>query len=86
MIRSRTQDRDIAESGLALAEQFSRNPVQAELLKGVQFRKADISFDGDYALDLGGVRVRMTAVGPTHTMGDTVFFVEGDRVLLPATS
>jgi glyoxylase-like metal-dependent hydrolase (beta-lactamase superfamily II) len=81
MIRSRTQDRDIAESGLALAEQFSRNPVQAELLKGVQFRKADISFDGDYALDLGGVRVRMTAVGPTHTLGDTVFFVEGDRVL-----
>src|SRR4029453_4096274 len=81
MIRLRTQDRDIVESGLALAEQFLRNPVQAELLKGVQFRKADISFDGDYALDLGGVGVRIWAVGPTHTVGNKVFFVEGDRVL-----
>jgi glyoxylase-like metal-dependent hydrolase (beta-lactamase superfamily II) len=32
-------------------------------------------------LDLGGVRVRMLVVGPTHTRGDTVFFVEGDNVL-----
>jgi glyoxylase-like metal-dependent hydrolase (beta-lactamase superfamily II) len=32
-------------------------------------------------LDLGGVRVRMLVVGPTHTRGDTGFFVEGDGVL-----
>jgi glyoxylase-like metal-dependent hydrolase (beta-lactamase superfamily II) len=81
MIRARTQEQDIAQAGLALAEQFSRNPVQAELLKGAQFRKADITFDGGYQLDLGGVRIRMMSVGPTHTFGDTVFFVEGDAVL-----
>jgi glyoxylase-like metal-dependent hydrolase (beta-lactamase superfamily II) len=27
------------------------------------------------------VRVRFLVVGPTHTRGDTAFFVEGDRVL-----
>ena len=32
-------------------------------------------------LDLGGVRVRFMMVGPTHTKGDTAFFVEGDGVL-----
>ena len=31
-------------------------------------------------LDLGGVRVRLLWLGPGHTRGDTVAFVEGDRV------
>ncbi len=33
-------------------------------------------------LDLGGVHVRAWGVGPTHTLGDTVFYVEEDKVLL----
>ena len=53
----------------------------AELLKDAAGRKADITFDRDYTLDLGGVRVRFLVVGPTHTRGDTGFFVEGDGVL-----
>lgn len=82
LIRSQDQQKDIAEFGLALAEQFaSRNATMAELLKGADYRKADISFDKEYHLDLGGVRVQMLAVGPTHTRGDTVLFVEGDDVL-----
>ena len=32
-------------------------------------------------LDLGGVRVRIMWLGPGHTRGDTVMFVEEDRVL-----
>jgi glyoxylase-like metal-dependent hydrolase (beta-lactamase superfamily II) len=32
-------------------------------------------------LDLGGVRVRIMAMGYNHTRGDTAFFVEGDGVL-----
>src|SRR6185503_17304748 len=48
---------------------------------GATGRKADITFDRDYTLDLGGVRVRMLVVGPTHTRGDTGFHVEGDGVL-----
>lgn len=82
MIRSRGEDADIAEFGLQLAQTFaSQSPVRAELLKDAAYRKTDISFDRTYELDLGGVRVRMLAVGPTHTRGDTAFFVEGDRTL-----
>jgi glyoxylase-like metal-dependent hydrolase (beta-lactamase superfamily II) len=82
MIRSRDQDADIAEFGLQLATTFaSQSAVRAELLKGATFRKTDLSFDHDYTLDLGGVRVRMIAVGPTHTRGDTVFLVEGENIV-----
>ena len=38
-------------------------------------------FATEQRLDLGGVTVRLVAVGPTHTRGDTVAFVEPDRVL-----
>ena len=51
------------------------------MLQGATGRKADITFDREHTLDLGGVRVRMLVVGPTHTRGDTIFFVEGDNVL-----
>jgi glyoxylase-like metal-dependent hydrolase (beta-lactamase superfamily II) len=82
VIRSRDQDADIAEFGLQLANSFaSQSAVRAELLKGATFRKTDLSFDHDYTLDLGGVRVRMIAVGPAHTRGDTVFFIEGESIV-----
>ena len=55
--------------------------MTAELLKDATGRKADITFDRDYLLDLGGVRVRLLVVGPTHTRGDTALLVEGDGVL-----
>jgi glyoxylase-like metal-dependent hydrolase (beta-lactamase superfamily II) len=82
LIRSKDQEADIAQYGLALANTFaSRSPINAELLKDVQYRKADITFDKTYVVDLGGVIVRIVAVGPNHTRGDTVAFVEPDRVL-----
>ena len=82
MIRAQDEEADIAQYGLALAKTFaSRSPLNAELLAGVSYRPADIRFDKDYRLDLGGVQVRMVSVGPNHTRGDTVFFVEGDKVL-----
>ncbi len=82
MLRSRGQDADIAEFGLQLANTFaSQSPVRAQLLKGAQFRKTDISFDSTYHLDLGGVAVQLVTVGPTHTRGDTVCLVEGDAIL-----
>lgn len=82
LLRSRGEDEDIREFGLQLAETFaSQSPVRAQLLKGATYRKTDIQFDRSYTLDLGGVQVRMLPVGPTHTRGDTAFFVEGDRTL-----
>jgi glyoxylase-like metal-dependent hydrolase (beta-lactamase superfamily II) len=78
MIRSEDQKKDIAENGLNLANVFSqRSALNAELLKDATFRPADISFDKEYSLDLGGVTARIMAVGPNHTRGDTVVFVDG---------
>jgi len=82
IIRARAQQQDIDEFGLSLAKTFaSRSPLVAELLDGAQFRKANVIFDREHTLDLGGVRVRMLSLGPTHTRGDTIVWVEGDRVL-----
>ena len=52
-----------------------------DLLRDTERRIADITFDRQHLLDLGGVRVQLLVVGPTHTRGDTGFFVEGDGVL-----
>lgn len=82
MLRARAQVQDIEEFNLQLAQTFSkRSPLVAELLKGATYRAADIVFDREHRLDLGGVHVRLMAVGPTHTRGDTIAFVEEDRVL-----
>jgi glyoxylase-like metal-dependent hydrolase (beta-lactamase superfamily II) len=82
MIRARTQVQDIDEFGLQVAELFAkRSAINAELLKDATFRKADITFERDHDLDLGGLRVRLTAMGANHTRGDTVVWVEADKVL-----
>ena len=81
-VSSTVQEAEFAELGQQMIRTFAgRTPVMGELLEGARGRKADLTFDRDYTLDLGGVRVRMLVVGPTHTRGDTGFFVEGDGVL-----
>lgn len=82
LIRSTDEVKDIAEFGLQLAKVFAgRSAINAELLKGADFRKADVTFEGSYDLDLGGVQAKITAMGPNHTAGDTVIWIESDRVL-----
>ena len=82
IIRARAQQQDIDEFGLALAKTFAaRSPLVADLLKDARFRTADVIFDHEHTIDLGGVRVRLLALGPTHTRGDTIVWVEGDRIL-----
>ena len=81
-VNSRVQEAEFAEGGAQQIQAFSRrSPMTAELLQGATGRKVDITFDRDYTLDLGGVRVRFLVVGPTHTRGDTALLVEGDGVL-----
>jgi glyoxylase-like metal-dependent hydrolase (beta-lactamase superfamily II) len=81
-VNSTVQEAEFAQAGDAQIKQFSGfSPMAAELLKDAHGRKADVTFEHDYVLDLGGVRVRFLVVGPTHTRGDTGFFVEGDNVL-----
>src|SRR5689334_3906512 len=82
ILRAAAVQQDIDEMGMKWVGIFSgRSPEFAEILKGATFRKPDEVFDKEKTLDLGGVRVRMLWLGPGHTRGDTVFFVEGDNVL-----
>lgn len=82
MIRSRAQVSEIAEYGQTTADAFrKRSALNRELLEGAEFRSADITFDSEYAVDLGGVQVKLFAVGPNHTPGDTIAFVAQDGVL-----
>jgi glyoxylase-like metal-dependent hydrolase (beta-lactamase superfamily II) len=82
MLRSTDQQKDIAEFGLQMAQTFSaRSPFVADLLKDAGFRPADIVFEREQAVDLGGVRVRVIAMGANHTRGDTVFLIEPDGIL-----
>ncbi len=81
-VNSMTQEAEFAENGMQMVQMFSgRSPATAEILKDAVRRDAAITFDREHRLDLGGVAVRFLVVGPTHTRGDTVFFVEGDNVL-----
>jgi glyoxylase-like metal-dependent hydrolase (beta-lactamase superfamily II)/protein-tyrosine-phosphatase len=82
MVRSRDQVDEIAATGLEMAKRFAGfSPLHAELLQGAEFRKADITFETEHTLDLGGVTVRFLAMGFNHTRGDTATFVEPDKVL-----
>ena len=81
-VNSKVQEAEFAEGGAQQIKTFSgRSPATAEILKDATGRKADITFDREHTLDLGGVHVRLVVVGPTHTRGDTGFFVEEDSVL-----
>jgi glyoxylase-like metal-dependent hydrolase (beta-lactamase superfamily II) len=83
VVRAVAQQQDIDEMGLKWVKNFSdRSPVIAGVLQGIDgFRVPAELFEKEKALDLGGVRVRVMRLGPGHTRGDTVVFVEGDRVL-----
>ncbi len=82
MIRSLAQIQDIRETGPEMTARFSGfSPFNAELLRGAEFRDADLTFDTEHVLDLGGVRVRILTMGNNHTPGDQAFFVEPDGIL-----
>jgi glyoxylase-like metal-dependent hydrolase (beta-lactamase superfamily II) len=82
VIRAAAQQQDVDEMGMPFVDRFrQRSPEIADLLKDVTFRPPAEIFETEKVLDLGGVRVRLLRLGPGHTRGDTVIFVEGDRVL-----
>jgi glyoxylase-like metal-dependent hydrolase (beta-lactamase superfamily II) len=83
MVRSKEQEADIQDTGLSTAKIFANfSPVIGELLQGAEFRKADITFEREQMVDLGGVRARVMAMGANHTRSDIAVFVEPDRVLV----
>jgi len=79
LIRSQDQIDDIAAgAGMNLVPVFAaHSALNAELLKDAHHRPADITFDHSYALDLGGLKAKIYAMGTNHTHGDTVVLVDG---------
>ena len=84
LVMTRIQQQDMNELGKQIQDTFaSRSPITADLLNGVAYPSPDILFDREYRLDLGGVDARLLWRGPAamHTRGDTMVFIEEDRVL-----
>ena len=83
IIRAAAQQLDVEEMGIKWVQNFaSRSPVIADVLKGfTAYRTPTEFFETEKVLDLGGVRARIIRLGPGHTRGDTVVFVEQDAVL-----
>jgi glyoxylase-like metal-dependent hydrolase (beta-lactamase superfamily II) len=81
-VRPAVQHQEMQEVGKTIQNTFSNlSPLHKELLEGVEYPRADLLFDREQRLDLGGIHVRLFTRGPLHTKGDTMIFVEEDRVL-----
>jgi glyoxylase-like metal-dependent hydrolase (beta-lactamase superfamily II) len=85
LIRNRVQQQDMERHGVEILDRFRQmSALNAELLKGVAtLRAADIQFENEAKLDLGGgVTARLLWLGEGHTKGDELTFVEPDRTLV----
>ena len=84
LIRPSAQQDEIGRRGTEYIDLFSSRSAQnKELLQGVKLRQADIVFDREATLYLGGVTVRLFWWGAAHTKGDELIFVPEDSVLIP---
>ena len=82
VIRAAAQQLDVEEMGMKMVATFAnRSSAMAEILQGAKFRTPAEIFEKEKIVDLGGVKVHIMRLGPGHTRGDTVAFVEGDGVL-----
>ncbi len=81
-IRPAIQQQEMQEVGKTIQNTFANmSPLHKELLDGVEYPRGDILFDREQRVDLGGIHVRLFTRGPLHTKGDTIVFVEEDRVM-----
>jgi glyoxylase-like metal-dependent hydrolase (beta-lactamase superfamily II) len=84
IIRNKEQQDEIDKSVAGHIEVFKKMSAQnMDLLQNVKFRAADVIFDRETKVDLGGVTARLFWLGPAHTKGDELIFVEEDSVLIP---
>lgn len=84
LIRPAAQQDEIDRRGAEYIDLFSSRSAQnKELLQGVKLRQADIVFDREARLDLGGVTARLYWWGAAHTKGDELIFIPEDSVLIP---
>jgi glyoxylase-like metal-dependent hydrolase (beta-lactamase superfamily II) len=83
LIRPRVQQDEMDEMGEAVLAGFRESPRFAPALGQTgPPRPADVIFEREAQLDLGGVTVRLMYLGAGHTLGDELIYVEQDRVLI----
>jgi len=84
IIRNSEQQEEMNKGVGAHMDAFRKMSAQnLDLLQNVKFRPPDVLFDREAKIDLGGVTARLFYVGPAHTKGDELIFVEEDSVLIP---
>ncbi len=83
IITPRAQRAELRRKGRGFIDRFIKifgDDVRS-LLDPVVLTDPDIVFDGAAEIDLGGLRVRLIHVGPAHTLGDTVIYLPGRKIL-----
>ena len=83
VIRDRVQQVELEADGQRMIDLFARNAEMGPLLKGATVGKADVLYDSDASLDLGGVHARLYYFGAAHTRGDEIIYVPEDKLVLP---
>src|SRR5579863_8772860 len=84
IIRDAAQQEEMNKHATEFMDLFRGFSAQSkELLQDVKMRPPDIVFDKEIKLDLGGITARLMWLGPAHTLGDEIIFVEPDSVLIP---
>jgi len=83
LIRPAAQQDEVDRRGAEYIDLFSSRSAQnKELLQGVKLRQANVIFDREAKLDLGGVTAHLFWWGAAHTKGDELIFVPEDSVLI----
>lgn len=79
----KAQKEELAEKGADYIKMFTGfSPQIAELLKPVKLVTADIAFEHELEIDLGGgVLVRLLHYGPAHTRGDNLVWLPNQKIL-----
>jgi glyoxylase-like metal-dependent hydrolase (beta-lactamase superfamily II) len=83
LIRNAVQEKEMELHGKEMVDLFAgRSPEFKDLLANATLRAADVTFENEARLDLGGVTARLICFGGAHTKGDELTLVEPDRTLV----
>ena len=84
VVRDRVQQEELEKDGKRMIDLFASRPgPMHDLLQGATVGKADVLYDKDKTLDLGGVHARLFWFGAAHTLGDEIIYVPEDSLILP---
>ncbi len=84
VIRNQAQQTELDADGARMIALFAGGSAQMrQLLQGATVGQADILYQRELDLDLGGVHAQLRYFGAAHTRGDEIIFVPEDSVLLP---